>query len=249
MIVNAVKEGWKIIFQRSHAVLAGAIALEVKEKYRPPNWAETLSAVMEHDDGQVKWRDKEHITASGRPLDFSMHEFDFEQATNVVMDAVYKSRWVALLTSMHTTSLYDHLTDTNAKAARYIEEQKKLQFKLRKALGMGAEEMESHYRFMRWCDECSLILCQNRLPNENQRLEIGSLAEEPSNFICRENNAVHVSPWCFESDYFRVGVEFQIVKQLHFKSTEEFKNCLDISLREKEEWQFKTPPRPNKLLH
>ena len=238
MIVNAVKEGWKIIFQRNHALLAGALALQIQAKYRPPNWAETLSAILEHDDGQVKWRDKEHITASGQPLDFSMQEFDAEQATNVVMDAIYKSRWVALLTSMHTTSLYAHLEEQNAKAAQYIEEQKKLQFKLRKALGVDAEEMETHYRFMRWCDECSLILCQSRLAEYQQRLEVGRLGHDPPNFIFRKGRTVKVDPWCFEADTFEVFAEYQIIKQLHFNSTSEFKNCLDIALRERQTWTF-----------
>ncbi len=238
MIVNAVKDGWKIIFQRNHALLAGALALQIKQKYRPPYWAETLSAIFEHDDGQVKWSDKEHITAAGYPRDFSMQEFDAEQASNVVMDAVYKSRWVALLTSMHTTSLYAHLREHNIAAAKYVEEQKKLQFKLRKALGVGAEEMEMHYRFMRWCDECSLILCQNRLAGDQPRLEIGPLGGDPPNYIYRKGHTTKVEPWCFESDAFEVSAEYQTIKQLHFKSTAEFKNCLDISLREKESWRF-----------
>lgn len=242
MIVNAVREGWKVIFQRNHALLAGAIASQVRHEFRPPNWIETLCAIMEHDDGQVKWSDKNHLTDAGRPLDFTMNEFDAEQARNVVMDAVYKSRWIALLTSMHTSSLYGPLADKNPAAAEFIARQKKLQFKLRKAMSVSLPEMERYYRFMRWCDECSLILCQDRLHNEDQRLEIGSLAEQPANFIYREGDVVHVSPWCFENDHFEVSAEFQVVKQLQFKSTEEFKSCLDLSLREKEAWQFKVSP-------
>ena len=242
MIVNAVKEGWKVIFQRNHALLAGAIATQIRHQFRPPNWIETLCAIVEHDDGQVKWRDKNHLTEAGGPLDFTMKEFDAEQAHNVVIDAIYKSRWVALLTSMHTTSLYGLLAEKNPAVAEFIARQKKLQFKLRKAMSVSLQEMERYYRFMRWCDECSLILCQNRLHNEDQRLEIGSLAEEPANFIYRDGEAVHVSPWCFENDHFEVSAEFQVIKQLHFNSTEEFKCFLDPGLRETEVWRFKMSP-------
>lgn len=238
MIVNAVKEGWKIIFQRNHALLAGAIAIQLHPKFRPARWAETLCAIMEHDDGQVKWRDKNHLSESGRPLDFSMSEFDAEQAENVVMDAIYKSRWVALLTSMHTTNLYRPAAAHNRAAAEFITRQEGLQAKLCTALAVSEEEAESSYRLMRWCDECSLILCQDRVHNEGQRLEVGSLPGAEPSFIFREGGTVRVEPWCFEQDAFEVSAEFQVVRQLKFESTEEFKNCLDISLREKETWKF-----------
>ena len=58
MIVRKSSEGFHIIYQAAHGLLAGKIAQELKHKFRPPYWLETLVAVIEHDDQQLNFEEK-----------------------------------------------------------------------------------------------------------------------------------------------------------------------------------------------
>ncbi len=241
MIVNSLENGWEIIFQRNHALLAGAIANEIQHKYRPPYWAETLSAIFEHDDGQTDWNEGSHITAAGRPLDFTMFELDLKQAQRVVKEARHKSRWITLLVSMHTTSLYSPLKNKSAELKQFLKEQTQLQKWLRHAFSLNKQEAERYYRFLRWCDECSLILCQNRLLNNQQKIEIGNLSNEKPNFIALAGDqVVQVTPWCFQAPSFKVSAEVYKIKTLIFPSSEALKKEIEATEPEIRTWEFKS---------
>ena len=56
MIVNQVEQGWDIVFQRAHAILAAQIALGWKVSERPEPWTELVAAIADHDDGQARRR-------------------------------------------------------------------------------------------------------------------------------------------------------------------------------------------------
>ena len=243
MIVNAQENGWEIIFQRNHALLAGAIACEIHPDFRPPHWVETLSAIIEHDDGQTDWSEHPHISDTGRPIDFTMYEFDIEQAKRVINEAKYKSQWITLLVSMHVTSLYTPVASKSAELRQLLKDQVQLQKQLLKTFSLKEEEMNTYYRFLRWCDECSLILCQNRLTNKMQKIEIGSLHGKKTNFIQRtKEDTVQVAPWCFTSGSFKVSAEVYKINQLTFASSQELKKMIEGVQPEIRYWEFQKPP-------
>ncbi|NJN28748.1 MAG: DUF3891 family protein [Cyclobacteriaceae bacterium] len=239
MIVNPLQNGWEIIFQRNHALLAGAIALEMKQQFRPPHWPETLSAIIDHDDGQSDWTQSEHLSKEGRPLDFTMHGLDMEQVRRVVDEANYKSQWIKMLVSTHILSVYSSMDHKPRELETFLADQKKKQKKLLRYFQLTKKELMQYYAFLRWCDECSLILCQQRLVNVSQRIEVGDLADGSSHFIyLKENNKLGVEPWCFESDQCCVSAEYHTIDQLSFSSTDELRERVLKAKTKKRYWEF-----------
>lgn len=57
MIVNAVAEGWEIITQRAHALLAAELVAPWKTEEHPPCWVAILAALVQHDDEENYWGD------------------------------------------------------------------------------------------------------------------------------------------------------------------------------------------------
>lgn len=240
MIVNAVEEGWEIIFQRAHGLLAAKIAYHLDKSLRPDEayWIDTLSAIAEHDDGQQKWTKRNHVTEAGAPLDFSFHDPDLEQAETVVADGSYKSQWIALLTSMHTYHLYEPFAGKNKGVSAFLKKQDEYQKKLRRLIGINIEEAEAAYTFMRWCDEFSLILCKNQIPPQGRKLETGSLPAGKPRFISAEEDVFTVTPWCFEHDKFELFTEATYLPELSFKDDEDLLQTIRSTKPRRKLWVF-----------
>jgi hypothetical protein len=75
MIVNYTPDGWEVITQRSHGLLAMQLGMEWKQAARPQRWAETLLAIAEHDDAEVELDGEHLLTPRGGPLNFDMKQF------------------------------------------------------------------------------------------------------------------------------------------------------------------------------
>ncbi|MDB4999689.1 MAG: hypothetical protein JWR76_766, partial [Mucilaginibacter sp.] len=54
MIVNYTEQGWEIITQRAHGLLAAQVAMQWRKKDRPNRWVETVIAIADHDDAQTE---------------------------------------------------------------------------------------------------------------------------------------------------------------------------------------------------
>ncbi len=209
MIVNATSQGWQIIFQRTHALLAGKIAMHWRDKPIPEKWTETLAAIIDHDDGQRDWHSRVHLTEAGAPMDFTMLELDLEQAKNTVDQARYRSRWIALLTSLHTSALYEKLRGQHKETDAFLNEQHVYQKKLMRSLSVKKEEVERTYHLMFLCDACSLVLCKDEVPVGGRKLELGADPNGASCFIFAKKEIVFsIDPWPFEADSFEVDIEF-----------------------------------------
>ena len=68
MIVNYTEQGWEIITQRAHGLLAVQIAMQWRIKDRPERWVETLIAIADHDDAQTELEDDDLLTPQGGPV-------------------------------------------------------------------------------------------------------------------------------------------------------------------------------------
>lgn len=239
MIVNQTEHGWDIIFQRAHALLAAQIALQWKADGRPEPWTDLVAAIADHDDGQRDWEGENHLTDAGAPMDFSYQGPDIEQAKRVVDNARYRSRWIAYLTSKHTSTLYEGWRDERKEITRFLDEQQKFQQKLVKDLGVKTTEAELRYRFMFFCDALSLILCKDNIPAGGRKLEIAALPDQNNAAVFySDQNRLSIQPWPFAQAQFSLGVEVYHIDQLAFKNDGELYEAFDQADIKVKEWQF-----------
>ncbi|PSR55062.1 DUF3891 domain-containing protein [Adhaeribacter arboris] len=229
MIVNLVKEGWEIIYQQAHALLAAQIAFAWRTTDRPVRWVDTLAAIAQHDDGQRSWAGKVGLTAAGAPANFTMLPFSLEQAQQVMEEARYQGQWRSLLTSMHLAFLYEELRGQHKTTDAFLDEQLQNQALWRKALKVTKKEAQKAYDLMQWCDRLSLILCRQELPEAERALEI-SAGPDGIRYDVRQQKEgrIQVIPWPFELNQFTVTVEASYLTQLQFASEAE----LDTALRQ-----------------
>ncbi len=239
MIVNQSKVGWDIVFQRAHALLAGKIAMQWKTSERPEPWTDVLSAIIDHDDGQRDWQTRAHLTDAGAPLDFTYQELDLAQAKRTVNNARYRSRWIALLTSMHTSALYEPRRGTDPELDQFLDDQQDYQQKLRRNVGIRKEEAERIYRLVFFCDACSLVLCKNEVPGNGNRLELAATPDQQTAYIFqRDDETLSIAPWPFEADTFTVEVDVFRLQQLSFKDDQELYEALDQAEVINQPWAF-----------
>ncbi len=163
MIVNPVPEGWEIIYQQAHAMLAAEIAFRWRRDLVPSfRYLETLAAIAQHDDGQAPWRGHDALTPAGAPADFAMTtDHDLEQARQVMYEAHFQGRWRSFLTSMHMSFLYESLRGTDHETDAFLDEQRLRQQEWRSGLGVTESEAQVESR----------ILGQLRFENDNELAE------------------------------------------------------------------------------
>ena len=70
MIVNYTEQGWEIITQRAHGLLAAQVAMDWRKKDRPERWTETVIAIAEHDDASIELEADDLLTPQGGPVNF-----------------------------------------------------------------------------------------------------------------------------------------------------------------------------------
>ena len=216
MIVNPTPRGWSVIFQRAHGLLAVQLAHRWRADQRPARWIETLAAITEHDDGQAGFHGHAHVNAAGAPRNFAEVDFPYQQARQVSETSHYKSRWIGLLTSCHLTYLYTPKRELPG-VADFLAEQQARQERWRRELKVKKAEVEAAYRLMRWCDQCSLILCGNQLPPGQRALEVSDGPDGTVYFIRqRADESLTVAPWPFQEEAFDVEVEHRLLEALTF---------------------------------
>ncbi|MBS7563914.1 DUF3891 family protein [Mucilaginibacter sp. Bleaf8] len=239
MIVNYTEQGWEIITQRAHGLLAGQFMLHWAAKQRPKRWMETLLAVAEHDDARIELEADDLLTPQGGPLHFAMRSFDAEHCRRVGDFALSKSRYIALLHSMHMDFLYRDEAKESKEVKAYLAGQTKLQKYLRKGLNLNQQEADKLYALLEWCDALSLLLCQHKVQPEERGIDI-SRGPAKSEHQLRQmaNGALTVTPWPFEDDAFEVQIESRLLTQLHFKTNDEFKKAFLAAEVQELTWQF-----------
>lgn len=240
MIVNLQPGGWEVIYQPAHALLAVKLALHWRLSERGPYWTELLAAITQHDNQQKAFRGANYLNAIGAPADFMIADGSpLEQARSVVAEASYQGRYVALLTSMHTTHIYAAKREQDAAFAAFLDEQEAQQRAWRRALKVTKRDAERDYAVVGWCDRCSLILCRNELPSEARQLEIAATPEGEHSYIWqREDDTLEVDPWPFEDASFEVSVEAKELTQLHFDGDEALRAALTDASTQVKRWTF-----------
>ncbi|MBZ0296928.1 MAG: DUF3891 family protein [Anaerolineae bacterium] len=241
MIVNPLKEGWEVIYQRSHAILAAELTATWPRKYRHPRWTETLVAVAQHDDQENFWDGSHHLSELGAPLDFTQMDLETNKikARSVISAAGRQSRWVALLISCHHSFLYESLRGEDAEMDAFLDEQIENQRKWRQQLSMKKAEVDRVYAMMRWGDRLSLILCKHEIPSKGRALEITPGPDgERYEVSQREDDSLTITPWSFEEDRITFSVEKRVLKQLSFESEAAFREAMETARIITQRWEF-----------
>ena len=240
MIVNQTDAGWQIINQQAHGLLAVQAAMHWRVNKRPAHWIETLIALTEHDDGQEPWEGRNHLTTAGAPLPFQIPEYSVEQCRNMIEIGLQKSRWNALMLSMHTTFLYEEKRGSDAALDAFLDQQGSNQAKWRKQYGTSKAEASYAYNFVQWCDALSLVLCLDQLPPESRHLEVSKGPDGVSYFIFQRNDeSLGMDPWPFDAAEFEVHVETFQLSQLVFQNDKELYNAMQDAPMVLKAWTFK----------
>lgn len=239
MIVSQTDTGWSVIHQPAHGLLAVQLALHWQPDLRPVHWVETLIALTEHDDGQEPWEGRNHLTTAGAPLHFQISDYSVEQCRNMIGIGLQKSRWNALMMSMHTSFLYEPKRGANKALDLFLDQQVTNQRKWRKQANATKAEAEYAYAFVQWCDALSLVLCLNQIPPEGRRLEVSKGPDHKPYYIHQQaSGALQLDPWPFQESTVRVHVETFRLAQLVFKSDNELYNAIQDATIVQKEWTF-----------
>lgn len=239
MIVNQVQDGWEIIYHRAHALLAAQVGGAWLADTRPGRWVEIMAAIAGHDDLAREWESPE-LTEAGAPEDFRLHEgTSVDSLRELVTYARYRGRFVALLTSMHTSFLCEPERGKQKPLDTFLDEQRELQEEWRRALKLSKKDAQAAYDFMQWCDRLSLILCMKQIPARERRLEIITYTDGQRYEIQqRPDGTLLIDPWPFAQDTIEVAIEFTALKQLKFKNSAELSKALQQAEISTHVWEF-----------
>jgi len=245
MIVNYNQEGWEVITQRAHGLVAAQLAFEWRTGDRPERWVETILAIAEHDDAENELDGELLITNAGGPLNYDMKSFELPHCRKLASLTITKSRYVALLTSMHMEFLYagDEIQSPDAKS--FLNEQRRLQDGWRKDLQITKAEALRIYNLVEWCDALSLLICKGDMQPEGRALEISTGPDNKTYNLKQPGEAVlSIDPWPFEKDEFRIRYDSRLIKALRFGSSAEFRKAfLEAPITEKVWTITKTPAK------
>ncbi|RIJ37432.1 DUF3891 family protein [Pontibacter oryzae] len=227
MIVNATPQGWEVIYQQAHGMLAAQLAYYLKPELQCAHWVETLVAIANHDNRQRTWHGQDGLTPAGAPADFTLQPNTLEQA-HALMDAVrFQGRWVTLLTSMHMIYLYESRRGENQTTDTFLDAQLELQESCRKTLKLTKKQPQQAYAILQWCDRLSLILCRNELPADERTLEITTGPDGKSYFVKQlPSQTVSINPWPFAETHLEVSLEYRELYQLQFKNDAELATAM-----------------------
>lgn len=232
MIVNTTNKGWEIISQYAHGLLAGRIAAQIHPKYRPKQWVETLTAIIEHDDKQIDLDIQSCLSDAGLPMDFTLSKPEpqsslVNRARGLMELAMNKSRWIALLISCHLDFLYNN-KDAGKEMQVFLKEGLAFRKQTVKKFNINEEKLNEYYQILRFCDRLSLIICKDEVPEKGRRLEINKSINHETYFVSRgEADQLIIDPWCFKEKSFDLSVESRYLEQATFSSGKALKTALD----------------------
>jgi len=243
MIVVHRKTGWKIISHYTHGLLAGKLAEQLKLDFRPEQWLDTLTAIIEHDDYLLDFGEQRYLTDMGTPLDYRMAQntdkASYEHAQRVYRNAEQKSQFTAMLIGCHLHFLYSELAKEYGPMKTLLDKIKEVSKNQRKLYGLTEGNQASLYNLMRFCDRCSLILCQDQIPTVGRQLEINETIGDTRYFIFKSGKeSLSVKPWPFEHKKFNLNYEYRLLSQSVFKNNAELEAELARAEVQLEEVRF-----------
>ena len=240
MIVNYTAQGWEIFTQRAHGSLSGQLASHWRHEVRTERWFETLMAIAEHDDARLEPDGMNLLTPQGGPLNFKMTAYDHEHCIQTLRSALSKSRYVALLCSMHLEFVFGQLAKGSVEGSLLMNDQVTLREKWRNELGISEQQAKSDYRLLEWCDALSLLLCQRAYQPQQRSIEISKGPDGFAHYLRQDRTGVlEVTPWPFEEEEFEVYIESRIIGQLIFRDDADFRKAFSSASVVNNSWIFR----------
>jgi Protein of unknown function (DUF3891) len=228
MIVSSHQEGWKIITQRAHGLLAAMIAYQYNIDLPLEIMVPVLVAIAEHDDGVTETLAHQNLTDAGAPKNFTVADgntkTDLTPLLNLIEIGNSKSQLNGLLTSLHLKFLYDgDKRKTDKGLDDFLKEQEQYRNTVMKNLHIDKKFVARLYRLLEWSDAFSLLICLDKIQPEGRKMEISKSPDGDMNTVhYKPNKDICVEPWPFRSSSFKVFYEYKILKQLQFNSIEAF---------------------------
>ncbi len=231
MIVKHHKEGWEIVSHYAHGLLSGKIASQLKKKLILEHWVDILTGIIEHDDHLLDFDEQNYLTDAGTPKDFTMEGDSNKEALEhsewVFSNAMQKSQLIAFMVGRHLQFLYEGIAKEYGPMKAFLADIKKLRKAQRKLYGMTKEGQNALYNIMLFCDRCSLILCQDEVPEVERKLEINHSIENRSYYIRTDKeNILTIEPWPFENERFNLDFEYRILDKVRFKDNIELEEAI-----------------------
>ena len=225
MICRQLDQGWEIIYQRNHALLAAEMLADWRPEQRPHPWVQLLNACAQHDHG---WQENDGdalVNEQGHPVDFLHMPMDttLEMSRTNLTNADSQSHWCAILVSRHAEYLYSSKDDEETQA--YVEEVKEFRAQRMKAVGVTSDQVEKMYELLCWADTLSLLVCCQ--PSEFTRsLELNAQGQE-FKAVDQGDEVWTLSPWPYESPVVKLDYEVRHLPQSTFASSLELRQALD----------------------
>jgi Protein of unknown function (DUF3891) len=169
----------------------------------------------------------EHLlTKAGGPVNYSMKTFEPDRCRMLAEMSLCKSRYIALLTSLHMDFLYRKEAARDPVVKDFLGEQKLLRKKWCKELGIKNTELNTLYSILEWCDACSLLLCQRQLPPEQRGVGISAGPHNENNVLVQlDDEQLAVRPWPFNIPRFPISYEYRVIPALRFSSSADFRKA------------------------
>jgi hypothetical protein len=244
MVVNITPNGWRIFFHRAHALLAAHLALEWKHTESIQRLAETIAAIAQHDDLEREFEGN-HLTEAGAPMDFTQRprepDMEVPRWQELVTNALYRSRWVALLSGMHVCFLTEEKRVSDPELDHFLNDLESRMAEWRHQLGITKAEVGTAYAFMQWCDRLSLILVQDKLPEKERWLEISKGPDGQRYDLCQRaaDQTIDVRPWPFSAREFTVTADARLLPQLQYPDNDTLIRAMQEATVEMKTWTFR----------
>ena len=242
MIVIHLNEGWKVISQYTHGLLAGKLAVRLKPELKPKYWIDTLTGIIEHDDQQLDFDEEDYLTEIGTPQDFAMgaqsKKESLEHAERVYANSIQKSQMIALMVGRHLENLYSDLAKDLKGMREFLNNVKKRRKNQRSLYGISKSDEDAAYAVLLFCDRLSLILCRDQVPEVGREVEINSTIDDQTYYLKRVDDKISIRPWPFDEKSFEVEFEYQILAQSQFDGNSDLRKSMSQSDVELETVQF-----------
>lgn len=224
MICKRHAEGWEIIYQRNHALLAADMLADWAEARRPQPWFQLLNACSQHDHGWMENEKDPLVDEQGHPVDF-LHmtvESSIAMSRRNLRNAEAQSRWCAILVARHLEYLSTFKDD--AESSAFGTEVQRLRRDWMAEVGAKEAHVEEMYELLCWADSLSLLVCCEA-SDFTRSLALRAQGQE---FSAREvgGGVWTVSPWPYRSDRLHLEYEVRLLSQPRFADAQAFRETL-----------------------
>lgn len=248
MIVSRVGDDFLLVRQTDHAALAGELARHWgRDPFRRPEpFAAVALAADRHDNGWQEWEERPRLNPATR-VPYQFTELPVEEHLTLYLRGVDRvvaqDRYAGLLVNLHCTGLYNRRygIDPSIPTRQFTPDEQRIiqdfrtrleaqQRQLKAALGLTDETtLWTNYKLLQIYDRLSLYLCM-------PPLRAGSLKPAPTagggpdvelTFRPRDEQAVVVTPYPFDSDPLPVRVPTRRIPGRPYDSDEQLREILD----------------------